>query len=331
MPPSIASISGGGRSVVVVFSEPLDSVSAAQAGHYQLDNGVAIQSASLDAADGRTVTLVTAPQTFGQIYQLAVNGLEDLYGNAVTTSAHFRSSIVVDGNFDDWETIPVALYQDQVNPGTIEFNELYVANDSDYLYLRFTFFEPVGPLGPADWQNRGHHYDIIFDTDQDASTGTWSGGDVLVEDGGTYRLAGGWTQGTFNDTGVLIAPGETKATDFEFRVSLQAKHQTDALLAFPNPDISVFVVVQTMGWTALDQTAPTVPYTIVTYPPLPTVPGPISVRRVGSMMELTWPGSGVLETRANLTTGSWTTVPGAASGIQIDLNSAVSGYYRLRQ
>jgi hypothetical protein len=238
---------------------------------------------------------------------------------------------VIDEGFADWATVPVALTQEELVPGTVEFKELSITNDNDYLYLRFSFHVPVGPLGPADWNARGHHYDIIFDTDQDPATGTWSGGDVLIEDGAVYRLAGGWTEGVYQGGDVGIALGETKAADFELRFSRRATHQTDGRPAFPNPSINVFMVIQSSGWAALDQTTPAIPYTFVDFPPLPVAPGPLSVRRVGSKVELTWPGGGVLETRPSLGTGSWTTVPGAASGIQLDSASAAAGYYRLRQ
>ncbi len=330
-PPGIVTVSGGGRSIVVTFSEPVDTASAQQPANYTLDGGLQVQGAVLDPVEGRAVTLTTTQQTFGQVYTLSAVGVKDRFGNPGSATALFRSTIVLDGSFDDWNGVPVALTQEQTNPGTIEYNELSITNDNDYIYLRFSYYAPVGPLGPANWNDRGNHYDIIFDTDQDPATGTWDGGDVLIEDGGVYRLAGGWTQGTFDGADVLIAPGETKATDFELRISLAAKHQTDGLPAFPNASMNVFCVTQSMGWSALDRTTPTVSYTLATFPPLPVAPGPITAKRAGSKVELTWSGGGILETRANLTTGSWTAVQGAASGIQIDPSSAPGGYYRLRQ
>jgi hypothetical protein len=328
-------VTGSGRSVVVTFSEPLDTVSAQTSGFYQLDGGAQVQSASLSASDARTVTLATTPQGFGQAYTLSVTGVKDRFGNAATGSAMFRSTITIDGNFDDWASVPVALTQEQANPGAVEFNELYVTNDNDYLYIRFSTFAPAGPLNPSDWTARANHYDVIIDTDQDPTTGTWSGGDVLIEDAsgdnGVYRLAGGWTQGTYTGGDVMLAPGETPATDFELRVSRKAKHETDNLPAFPNPAVNVFVVIQTVGWTLLDQTTPPVSYEFVEFPALPVNPGPLSIRLIGSKVEITWPGTGVLETRPSLSTGDWTVVPDAASGIQIDTSSAAGGFYRLRQ
>lgn len=330
-PPAISSASGSGRSVVVTFSEPLDSTSAQQALNYQLDGGVQVQGAVLDPADGSRVTLSTTQQGFGQVYQLTVAGVKDRFGNAVSANTVFRSTILIDGAFDDWINVPVGLIQDQINPGTVEFKELSITNDNDYLYIRFSLFAPAGPLDPALWSDRNQHYDVIIDTDQDSATGTWSGGDVLIEDGGVYRLAGGWTEGSYTGGDVRVGPGVTPATDFELRMSRSAKHQTDNLPAFPNPSINVFMVIQTAGWSALDQTTPAIPYTFVDFPALPSTLGPLTVKLVGSKVEIRWPGSGVLQTRASLSTGNWADMPGATSGIQIDPTSAPSGFYRLRQ
>lgn len=81
----------------------------------------------------------------------------------------------------------------------------------------------------------------------------------------------------------------------------------------------------------MDITAPSVLYTFATFPPLPTRPGPISAQRVGTKIQLNWNGGGVLVTRPCLTTGTWTPVPDAVSGIQIDTPTTPAGYYQLRQ
>ena len=78
----------------------------------------------------------------------------------------------------------------------------------------------------------------------------------------------------------------------------------------------------------MDLTAPPVAYTLASLPPMPAT---IAAKRVGNKVELTWPGGGVLETRPNLSTGSWAPVTGAVSGMQIDPTTAAAGYYRVRQ
>lgn len=329
-PPTITAASGGGRTARVTFSEPLDSATAQDPKSYSLDGGVQVQAAAVDAADPASVTLTTGQQTFGQVYTLAAPGVKDRFGNPSSSTALFRSSINIDGNFDDWNSVASALTFDQLNPGTIEFKEMWITNDNDYLYIRFSLYEPAGPLSPADWNSRRQHYDIIIDTDNDPATGTWSGGDLLTEDGGVYRLAGGWTQGMYDNAEVVMEPGETAASDFEYRISRHAKHQTDGLPPFPGKDINIFMVLQTMAWVSLDQTSPQAPYSFTEFEPLPVTPGPLSVSMAAGKVVITWPGTAVLETRSALNTGSWTAVPGAASGYQIDPASANSAYYRLR-
>ncbi len=324
-PPGIASASGGGRNVLVTFSEPVDATSAQKASNYSLDGKLQVQGAVLDPVDGHTVTLTTTQQTFGQSYKLSVNGVQDRFGNAASAATIFRSAIVIDGKFDDWNGIPIALTLEQLNPGGIEYKNLSITNDNDYVYLRFTYYDPVGSLGPANYSN---YYQIVFDTDSDPATGVWNGGEVMIENRSVYRMGGGWTDGRYQGADFAIAPNDTKSADFECRISRRATATDTGLPAFPNPSFSVFLCTRTTGWTQVAITAPPIPYTLTTLTPLPVS---VIVKRVGAKVELTWPGNGVLETRASLSTGSWSAVPGAVSGLQIDPAGAAASYYRLRQ
>jgi len=329
-PPGITSAVGGGRNVVVTFSEPLDPTSAQQATNYGLDGGLQVQGALLDPTGGSVVTLTTTLQSFGRAYKLSVNGAQDRFGNAAHATALFRSAILIDGNFEDWGSVPVALTQEQSNPGTVEYKDLSITNDNDYLYIRFSYYGPVGPLGPANSDDYGHYYQIVFNTDSDPATGVWNGGDVMVENGTVFRMGGDWTAGEYRGGDTAIAPGEVPSTNFEFRVSLRATHETDGLPAFPNPSFEIFCCTRKTDteWSELDITAPPVSYTLATLPPMPAT---ITVKRVGNKVELTWPGGGGLETRPSLSAGDWAPVTGAASGIQIDPTTAAAGYYRVRK
>jgi hypothetical protein len=156
----------------------------------------------------------------------------------------------------------------------------------------------------------------------------------LVENGTVFHLGGDWTDGQYTGGDVAIAPGAVAATDFEFRLSRHATLQSDGSPVFPNPSFQVFGITrETANWTELDVTAPPVDYTLATFPPLPQQTT-ITVSRVGNMVVLTWPGGGTLETRANLSTGSWTTVQGATSGYQVDPTSPTAetaAFYRVKQ
>ena len=327
-PPGITSAAGGGQRVVITFSEPLDPGSAQQVGNYRLDGGVQVQGAALDPGDGRTVTLTTSQQVFGQVYTLSVTGVKDPFGNAGSATALFQSTILIDGSFEDWSDVPVALTQDQSNPGTIEFKDLSITNDTDYLYLRFSFYEPAGPLAAADWATLGNYWQAWFDTDADPATGPQSGCEVMQEVGSLLRFGSDWTDGAFPDADIALAPAEVQATTFEDRISLRATFERDHLPAFPTSTMNIFCIIrETTQWNELNRTAP-VTFTLGTLPPLPPT---ITARRVGSQIELTWPGGGVLESRPSLSSGTWATVAGATSGIQIDPTTAAAGYYRVRQ
>jgi hypothetical protein len=332
-PPRITSAAGGGRSVVVTFSEPLESVSAQLAAHYTLDGGVQVQSAVLDPVTGSAVTLTTVQQTFGQVYRLSVAGVKDVFGNAANATAFFRSSILVDGNFEDWASIPVALTQDQLNPGTVEFNEVAITNDTEYLYVRFSFWETAGPLW--DWGAALNYWQVAFDLDNDSATGFFNGAEAVDEMNNPFRLSASWNDGSYVGGDAAIAPVNITGKNFEVRVSLRATHEVDHSLLFPTAasggTIGVFCRVINTGWNQLDVT-PSTPYTFNTT--FSAMPPTITVTRVGNKIQLTWPGGGTLETRANLSTGNWTTVQGATSGYQVDPTSPTAGpaaFYRVKQ
>lgn len=325
-PPGIVSVSGGGRNVVVTFSEPVDATSAQKASNYSLDGNLQVQGAVVDPVDARTVALTTTQQTFGQPYKLSVNGVQDRFGNAASATSIFRSAIVIDGNFDDWASVPIALTKEQLNPGSIEYKDLYITNDNEYIYLRFTYYDPVGPMGPANYAN---NYQIVFDTDSDPATGTWNGGEVMIENRNIYRLGGSWTDGSYQGADYAVAPGDIQSASFECRISRLATAVDNGLPAFPNPSFTVFFCTRNAAWSEVANTAPpTIPYTLATLTPLPAT---LTARRIGTKVEITWPGGGGLETRASLSTGSWAPVPGAASGIQIDPITGAPGFYRVRQ
>ena len=329
-PPGITGAVGGGQRVVITFSELLDPTSAQQATNYHPDGGVQVQGAALDPGDGRTVTLTTSQQVFGQVYTLSVTGVRDPFGNAGSATALFQSTILIDGSFEDWSDVPVALTQDQNNPGTIEFKDLSITNDTEYIYLRFSFYTPAGPLAAADWGTLGNYWQAWFDTDADPATGPQSGCEVMQEVGSLLRFGGEWTEdGEYQDANIALAPAEVPSTTFEDRISLRATFDRDHLPAFPSPTMNIFCVIrETTQWNELNRTAPAVSYTLGTLPPMPPT---ITIRPAGNKVELTWPGGGVLEERASLSIGDWAPVTGAASGIQIDPTTAAAGYYRVRQ
>src|SRR6185436_16661786 len=76
--PTIVSVTAGAEptKVLVVFSKPIDPVSAEAAANYAIDNGVKIESAQR-AIDLRSVTLTTTPLSEGIPYTLTVKNVHD--------------------------------------------------------------------------------------------------------------------------------------------------------------------------------------------------------------------------------------------------------------
>jgi hypothetical protein len=77
-PPVIVSVTahGDAAKVVVVFSKPLDQVTAETPSNYAIDNSVKVEKASR-GLDLRTVTLTTTPLQEGVAYTLGVQGVRD--------------------------------------------------------------------------------------------------------------------------------------------------------------------------------------------------------------------------------------------------------------
>ena len=152
--PVIDAVTAGSGTVVISFSEPLNRESAEDAGHYTIP-GIAVSGASL-ADDLRSVTLEIDSMVFGQDYQLAIDGVEDRFGNSLRVTRAMRATILIDGDFSDWAGIdPVT--SDPSDSEGVEFNQFWVVNDDDFIYLRFSFHKNIGQL-PVDY-----FYQIFID------------------------------------------------------------------------------------------------------------------------------------------------------------------------
>src|SRR6185436_2011649 len=63
--------------IFLTFSEPVDRVTGEEIFNYQIDNGLSINTISLDGT-GTNLTMTTAPQTPGTLYTITVNGVLDV-------------------------------------------------------------------------------------------------------------------------------------------------------------------------------------------------------------------------------------------------------------
>ena len=146
-------------------------------------------------------------------------------------SAAQAAPIVLDGAFDDWAAVSVAVTDGSGDDGGsgIDFGRVWTANDDRYLFLRFE----TGAEVQGDEQQAMRLY---LDTDMNANTGTsYDGiGADLVFDFGDRR-------GTFrgstiyhDDIGLLLGP-TVSSTEFEIALALDATPNGQAL--FPGDEV----------------------------------------------------------------------------------------------
>lgn len=144
--------------------------------------------------------------------------------------------IAIDGSFNDWTGVPLAYTASAGPANAIQYENVYIANDQNNLYVRFTLYSPR----PAAFQNS---YDNLFvDTDANAGTGFTVGGigsEMLIQWGGGYQeAAGNFNAGNIQGLGWNIA-GSPDATDFELAISLSATNAADQTPVFPGSTIAL--------------------------------------------------------------------------------------------
>jgi hypothetical protein len=324
-PPSLTAVTGSPNVVTVTFSEPVDPATAGDKSHYTI-SGLTVASATLSADNAAAVTLVTSKQTLLTDYTLSVTGVKDRFGNNIAPGSQkkFRSTIVIDGSFDDWGDVAVA-YSDAnegITSGT-DFKDVWVANDDQYLYIRFTLYAPGDP---------GTYLNNLFvDADPDnAGFGTYGiGSEMLIQQGAGYQQKnGGFNEGGIDGLDFAMLP-TGQGADFELRISRSAKYATDHLPVFVADTIKFFLETENTSFVTTD-TAPDgggLEYTFVSVTPSDL--GPLVLTpQAGGKLVITWAGQGRLQSRASATDGDWADVPGAASGVEIT-PSAATQFYRL--
>lgn len=80
------SVKSNGSSLIVTYSKRVDKESAENVFNYQLDKALGYAAkATLDEADGRTVTLVTAEHKNGQVYTITIKDVKDVSGKKISS------------------------------------------------------------------------------------------------------------------------------------------------------------------------------------------------------------------------------------------------------
>ncbi len=128
--------------------------------------------------------------------------------------------IQIDGQFSDWASLAPVHDDSGDDAGPVDFGRIWVANDQDYLFIRF---ETEGEVQPDEQQNMR----LYLDTDMNAGTGTAFNGL-----GAELVWEFGWREGTFKpastaytvehaDVGLMIGPTVSN-TEFEMAIARDA-------------------------------------------------------------------------------------------------------------
>ncbi|MBM4130280.1 hypothetical protein FJ250_04540, partial [bacterium] len=125
--------------------------------------------------------------------------------------------IQLDGFFDDWAEVQPLHVDAAGDGGTVDFRAVAVANDHEYLYIRF---EVTGDVQPDEQQS----IELYLDTDLNAATGTAFGGigaELVWRFGsrnGTYRPASSNYTVYHDNVGLMIGP---TVSSNQFEVALR--------------------------------------------------------------------------------------------------------------
>ena len=144
--PAVTGIAAGSTQLVIDFSEPLDSLTAADKAKYSISGGVQVTGAAVNPGNASQVTLTTSALSFGALYTLNVNGVKDLFGNAAVTAGDFARGIIIDGDFSDWDGIAPIYSGPSGTDGAADFKDVYIFNDANNYYFRVTLWHDI----PAD-------------------------------------------------------------------------------------------------------------------------------------------------------------------------------------
>lgn len=318
VPPVITEVAASASQIVVRFSGPVDAATANLAGNYGLSGGLTVSSAVINPGDATEVTLTTSgPMVLGTVYQLTVNGVTDLFGNAANTTVSFTRTITIDGSFDDWQSLSPVFSGPIGTAGAADFKDIYVYSDATRYSFRVTLWQDIPP-GDGQFPS---YAQMFFDTDNNSVTGHSPvggvGSELLIESGFGYQEKnGGFNEGSINDLNWASLPFEP-GTNFEFSVSRAATFTSDNTAVFPTnvlnflfrgmtPNFVPVNLAPAGGMISFTNTA------VVNVPSLPL--GSIAIEQLsGGKVALVWDLPGNMQARGSLSSGSWTNVPAAAS------------------
>jgi hypothetical protein len=245
--------------------------------------------------------------------------------------------ITVDGSFGDWAGVPLA-YTAVEGPATaIQYKDVYIANDQNNLFIRFTLYSPRAAFANS--------YDNIFiDADNDPATGYGVGGigsSMLIQQGGGYQEKnGGFNEDVVNNLGWGIA-NSADTLDYEISISLGATFASDSTPVFSTDTMAILLEGDDTGYVSVEY-VPTSGGLVYMLAPAPTPP--TTNLTLVALSSSTWKANASAtdlgaswldpiydDSAAGWTTGQgllgYTPSPGSYPPIQTVLSSGANTYY----
>jgi len=181
-------------------------------------------------------------QTKNQKMNKLLFGIASLCGLGVFAGTF--KTITINGNTSDWAGIAPA-YSDEDgvnNPTGVDFQNVYLANDTNYLYIRFTLKQSADPI------TAGNTY-LWFDNDNNSATGFNPFGNLnfgaslmLIGNQAYQEAGGGFNEGTLTNANAAYGAASLPGTNFEFRIARKVTGVAGAFAGVPllnNPTIGV--------------------------------------------------------------------------------------------
>ncbi len=169
---------------------------------------------------------------------------------ALVAQAGTFKRISIDGAFGDWAGVPAAYTDESETTAGADFHQVYVANDEQSLYIRFTLYAPDSPFTSRN--------NLFIDADDNSGTGfhplgmAGFGSELLIQSGNGYQeKGGGFNEGAINGLDWAASPAEN-GTDFEIRISRAATFASDGQPVFAADSLAVLLESENSSFAAVD-------------------------------------------------------------------------------
>jgi hypothetical protein len=250
------------------------------------------------------------------------NGAVNSRSALLTIKANTFRHITIDGSFGDWSEIPLAYTGEQSADDVVQFKSIYLANDEDYLYIRFSLYTNADPFTSS--QN------IFIDADTNYNTGNHEhgiGSDLLIQSGVPYQENPGvFNAGMDSNLDWLSAPA-APANEFEVRISRNTLG-TNGLPVLTNNTIALFL--ESSESSENEWFPGATGGLLYTFANQLAQLAPLSINYLSGSMTISWSGPGTLQSCGSLAEGNWTNVPGVIGSYNV-IPTAAQQFFRLIQ